>query len=134
MQILLFIFFIFNLLIFLKSTKKSKKEFYSDTFLLSPLGIYVWGDALVLAPFWMVSSFLFIFIGHENILKYILIFYIARSFYEVFYWLNHQAVKSDYNPPFFRKIKWMKPNESAILYQLMHTCVVVLGIFLFAII
>ena len=58
----------------------------------------------------------------------------ARSFYEVFYWLNHQAVKSEYNPPFFRKIKWMKANDSAILYQPIHTCFVVLGAFLFTVI
>lgn len=127
--ILLFIFLILNLFIFTKAIKKSKKEFYSDTFFLSLFGIYVWGDALILAPFWILSSMIFLFISDLNILKYILFFYSIRSFFEVIYWLNHQSVKSSYNPPFFRKFKWIKANESAILYQLFHTGIVVIGAF-----
>lgn len=124
------VFLFINLFVFLSALKKSKKEFYSDTFIFLPLGIYVLGDALILAPFWFFSSLFFFFISPLNIFRYILIFYTIRSFYEVFYWLNHQAVKSNYNPPLFRKINWIKPNESAILYQLIHTCIVVIGIFL----
>lgn len=125
-------FFILNLLVFLQAFKKVKKEFYSDVFMLVPLGIYVWGDALVLAPFWMVSSLLFLFISTEMIVKYLLFFVMARSFFELIYWLNHQSANSDFNPPLFRKLKWIKPKESAILYQLMHMCVVIFtGFFLF---
>lgn len=126
----IFIFLIINIIIFLLSIKKSKKEFYSDVFFLTPLGIYVQGDALILAPFWILSGIIFLFISITNIIKYILIFTIIRSFFEVIYWLNHQAVKESYNPPIFRKIKWIKPNESAILYQLIHTCIMVIGIFI----
>lgn len=132
--ILLFLFLIINLIVFLRSINESKIKFYSDTFFLAPLGIYVWGDALVLAPFWILSSLIFIFISQVFILKYLLIFYITRSFFEVIYWLNHQAVKSKFNPPLFRKFSWIKANESAILYQLIHTCVVIFGVFLFLII
>ncbi|PJC43986.1 MAG: hypothetical protein CO039_01125 [Candidatus Pacebacteria bacterium CG_4_9_14_0_2_um_filter_34_50] len=127
---LLAIFIVVNLTIFLRARRKSKQDFYSDTFVFFPLGIYVLGDALILAPFWLFSSIIFFFISPQNILRYIITFYTIRSFYEVFYWLNHQSVKSDYNPPLFRKIKWIKANESAILYQLIHTCIVVIGIFL----
>ncbi len=128
--ILLVIFIIINLIVFLKSIRKSKDEFYSDVFVFLPFGIYVLGDALILAPFWIFSGLLFFFLSIQNIFRYMIIFYTVRSFYEVIYWLNHQAVKSNYNPPLFRKINWIRPNESAILYQLIHTCIVVLGIFL----
>lgn len=127
---LLICLLIVNVFIFLMAKKQSKKNFYSDTFLFLPLGIYVLGDALVLAPFWIFSSIFLLFFSIQNIFKFILLFYILRSFFEIIYWLNHQSVHSDYNPPLFRKIKWIKANESAILYQLIHTCVVVIGIFL----
>lgn len=127
---LLAIILVINIFIFVMAGKKSKKNFYSDTFLFLPLGIYVLGDALILAPFWILSSLFLFFFSIENILKFILIFYTVRSFFEIIYWLNHQSVNSSYNPPLFRRIKWIKANESAILYQLIHTCIVVIGIFL----
>lgn len=127
---LILLLIIINIIALLIAIKKIKKEFYSDIFLLAPLGIYIWGDALILAPFWIISGIIFFFIPVISILKYIIIFYTARSFYEVIYWLNHQAVKDSYNPPFFRKIKSIGSNESAILYQLIHTCIVIVGIFI----
>jgi hypothetical protein len=120
-----------SVLVFFLGLKNSQKgNFYNETFLLNPLGIFVWGDALILGPFWLVSSFIFIFICPLNVLRYYLLFWAIRSFFEVIYWLNHQAVKDDYNPPMFRKIKWLKANESAILYQLMNSCQFILALFL----
>jgi len=143
------IFFIILLLIsissFIFALKKSKNnQFYSDTHLLAPLGIYVWGDGLVLAPFWMIVSLLALlqslFIKYadssSNIsaisplqaFKFFVLFHTVRSAYEVIYWLNHQSVKDDYDPPLFRNIKCLRPQESAILYQLIHMGVIVIGV------
>lgn len=128
--ITILIFALCNFFIFLLSLRKSRSnQFYSDALLLFPLGIYVWGDGLMLAPFWIISSVIFYFLSLQQILNYFLIFLIARSAFEVIYWLNHQAIGKKYNPPLFRNIKWLDAPKSAILYQLLHTCVIVIGIF-----
>jgi hypothetical protein len=38
-----------------------KGEFYRDAFVFAPFGIYVWGDALILAPFWAIAAIVFYF-------------------------------------------------------------------------
>src|SRR5690348_15002773 len=119
------IFFLIGLLSFVMGVKKSRQQqFYSDTWMLLPLGIYVWGDAIVLGPFWMASSILFSFLTPLEILRFGLFFYLVRSVYEVIYWITHQVAQKEYVPPLFRRWKWLHANESAILYQLIHMCVV----------
>jgi len=115
---------------FIALQKCKKGQFYSDTKFLIPAGIFVWGDALVLGLFWG-ASFLFLpFLPLIFAVRYVLLFGTIRNMYEVIYWIGHQYAKSTYNPPLFRKISWIKPNESAILYQVMCTCQVVIYVFL----
>lgn len=124
--LLLLVLFLLSLAVFIIALKRCREKcFYSDTHWLLPMGIFVWGDALVLAPFWLVSSVIFYFLPAVWILRYILVFFFARSFFEILYWLNHQAVKSTYEPPLFRKVGWIGAQEAAILYQVGHTCVCV---------
>ncbi len=121
-----------NFIITYTSYLKSKhNQFYTDTIILSPLGIYVWGDGLVLAPFWIASATLAILFKLTLLwlVRYHLIFWIVRSGYEVIYWLAHQAANSDYTPPIGRHTPWLKTNDARIIYQLIHTCVVVLSLF-----
>ncbi len=120
---------IFHLLILkIALNKVNKSGFYSDTPYLQWLGVFVWGDALILSPFWILSSILFFFMPIQMILRYILVFFLLRSLFEVVYWLNHQAVKSEYRPPLFRRWQQIGTNEAAILYQLINMCqAVVLG-------
>lgn len=99
--------------------------FYRDTPGAFWLGIYVWGDALILAPFWFISAGLFLVFPPLFTIRYLLLFFAVRAGYEVIYWLNHQAVKDTYRPPLFRGIKWLQVNEAAILYQLINFCLVV---------
>ena len=111
------------------AVKKSRSgSFYQDTHWLSFLGIYVWGDALILAPFWLLSAGLFLFFSQVEVIRYFLLFLVVRSLYEVLYWITHQVAKKDYRPPLFRSIKWLGANEAAILYQLLHMCLVILGV------
>jgi hypothetical protein len=102
-----------------------KGKFYSDTPFLFPLGIYVWGDALVLAPTWGIVSLFAYSRPNVQIFSIYLLFMGLRSFFEVIYWLLHQFSGKSYNPPLFRNVGWIKQNEVAILYQLLHTLVVV---------
>lgn len=130
---------IFSLLtagIFFRSiTKVRSGKFYSDTPELFWMGVYVWGDALVLAPAWtlgLLSAAIF-GLNPVQMLQWVLLFLLARSFFEVMYWLNHQAVKAEYCPPLLRNLRSLTPDAAAITYQLAHTVVVVItaGILLF---
>lgn len=133
MMVNFFLLFIaaLSLVVFLLAYRYSKKgSFYSDTLPLTPLGIYVWGDALILAPFWLVVSSFFLISGVEPslFLRFYVLFLALRSTYEVIYWLLHQSAKSEYHPPLLRSVSWLKAQEIAILYQLFHTCIILLSL------
>ncbi|PIR62326.1 MAG: hypothetical protein COU65_03955 [Candidatus Pacebacteria bacterium CG10_big_fil_rev_8_21_14_0_10_42_12] len=120
-----------SLITFVLAYKFSKRgSFYSDTLFLTPLGIYVWGDALILAPFWFLVSTTFLISSAEMslFLRIYVLFLALRSAYEVIYWLLHQSTKSEYQPPVLRSVKWLKAQDIAILYQLFHTCIIVLSL------
>ena len=114
----------------LLSISRSKSgNFYSDTPWLLPLGIFVWGDGLILGPFWIIASIWFVFLNSIEIIRFLLLFFAIRSLYEVIYWLTHQFSSKSYQAPLFRKVRWLSPNDSAILYQLVNMCVVVMTLF-----
>ncbi len=119
---------LFSLVVTAFAIRKSPKQFYSDTPWLSPLGIFVWGDGLILGPFWTLSSILFLWFPRVMMWRYFLIFLSIRSAYEVIFWINHQVVRKEYSPPLFRRITWLSAQEAAILYQLMNTCQVILAL------
>jgi hypothetical protein len=106
---------------FLAVQKSKTDQFYSDTFWLIPLGVFVWGDGLILGPFWLISGLLFLKMSTLWILRYLLVFVAIRSSYEVVYWLNQQAANSKYQPPLFRNVSWLSAQQTAILYQLINT-------------
>ena len=107
---------------------RHSRQFYSDTFLLSWLGIYVWGDALILGPFWMMTSLFWWWYQPHGWWSFYVIFLIGRSAYEVIYWLNHQAADKTHRPPLLRNWSKLGSQELAICYQLAHFCVVVIGL------
>lgn len=125
----LFVFACLNLLIFFRALHFVKKGgFYTNTHWLVPIGIFVWGDALVIAPFWVLMSILGLWLTPLNILRFVLLFYAIRSAYEVVYWINHQVAQRDYMPPFLQRFAWLKPNDAAIVYQLLTMVQVVLSL------
>jgi len=120
-------------LVFLLALKRVRDgSFYGDTFWLLPLGVYVWGDALILLPFWILILLVFLWSGVSGLalIRLYLIFTAVRSAYEVVYWLLHQATKDTYKPPLLRRFTQLQPRDSAILYQLVHTCALVLAIWM----
>lgn len=120
-----------SLVVFGVAIQRCKQgHFYSDTPYLFWMGIFVWGDALVLAPFWILAALVFIVISPLLILRYVLTFFVIRAAYEVVYWINHQVVNREYMPPLLRKITWLKPMDAAILYQLLNMCQVIIGLML----
>lgn len=117
----LLITIIFSIIFAISYKKVKSDQFYSDVNpLLLVSGIFVWGDGLVLAPFWILSVCLWTILSYTPIQvgRFLLIFWIARSAYEVIYWIIKQEHQSAYIPPLFRAVKWLKPREHQILYQL----------------
>jgi hypothetical protein len=108
--------------------KVRSKQFYSDTWWLWPWGVYVWGDGLVLGPFWFLVGLIFLNISGLLQAQVIALFFALRSGYEVVYWLNHQVASRSYIPPMVRKWTHLGPNEAAIVYQLFHTAIVCLAL------
>lgn len=122
-------FSVLNLLIFYFAIRQSKAgNFYTDTPLLTLLGIFVWGDALVIAPFWALTALVGLWATPLQILRFILLFYAIRAAYEVIYWINHQVVHRDYIPPLVRRFAWLKANDAAILYQLLNMLQVIISL------
>lgn len=127
-------FIILAILISVLALRKSKQnKFYTNTFVLNPLGIFVWGDGLVLGPFWAVSGIVWwlLQLDIEWIIKYVLVFWMIRSAYEVVYWIAHQSTDADYTPPTPPFLQHLDRNEIRILYQLWHMGVVIVSLFLF---
>ena len=110
------------------ATKRAPDSFYSDTPWLLPFGIYVWGDALVLGPMWLGLGIVFFFLSPVEIIRVLTGVYGVRSAYEVVYWINHQVANRSYLPPLFRQVKWIGPEEAAILYQLIHTVQIIAAV------
>lgn len=116
-----------SVVIFFYALRQCRRgNFFGDTVGLWWLGIYVWGDALVLAPFWLISCIAFMSLSGLGIFRWLCLFFLIRAAYEVVYWLNHQAVESQYRPPFMRNTPWLPTAGSAIIYQLLAFCQVVL--------
>lgn len=132
MTLFILVSFLAALVISLYSWHKVKNDqFYSDVPQpLLAIGIYVWGDGLVIGPFWLVATLFWaiLAISPLNIVRFYLLFLIIRSTYEVMYWINHQMFERDYVPPLFRKVEWLNAEQHGILYQLLHMCLIVLAI------
>jgi hypothetical protein len=121
------VLFSLSVIVFIHGIQQSKKgNFYTDTPFLFPLGIFVWGDAIVLGLFWAVLALGSIAMSWMSILRVLFIFFALRSAFEVVYWLNQQAIHSEYMPPLFRRFHWLKAQDAAILYQLLNMCETVL--------
>lgn len=118
----------FSLISFVAILRKREGKFFMDSHFLSPFGIYVWGDALLVAPFWVILALLTLGLGFSirEFFVISLIFFLIRSLIEIQYWLYQQFQKEPFNPPLLRK--WFKPLESAILLQVWHTILVVFNL------
>lgn len=99
---IILIFGFLNFLVFLKGLHESraKKNAYGLTRILTPLGIFVWGDAVVFGIFWILASVIsYLLADWLLFLLIISIFWVIRSLGETIYWFNQQFSKINRNPP-----------------------------------
>ncbi len=107
-----------------------KKNAYGLTPYLFPAGIFVWGDILIIGPFWIVVS-LISFAGNSwNLFcLFFSVFWAVRSFGETNYWLNQQFSPLKRNPP--EKLFGYRffPDDSIwFVYQIVHQCITVFAV------
>lgn len=132
LQALLLINIVLQLTLFYFAIKKlSVDKYYRKTMtVLFPFGAYVWDDMLPISAFWVISSAILYFLNDLKLtLVLILLFFILRWFYEVFYWFFQQFHTDNTRPNDFGLKKL--PNQNIyIIYQVINLCQATLGIFL----
>jgi len=133
-QLFLLVFAFFNLLVFFKAfyESKYKKNAFGLTRPLVIIGVFVWGDAVVLGPFWTALTILsLVFKDWYLFLLFVAIFWTIRSLGEIIYWLNQQFSTLKRNP--IENLPWQSifHNDSVwFVHQVIWQCVMVASLVL----
>ncbi len=122
----------FNLIIFILAFNacSKRKNAYGETPFFYPLGMYVWGDALVFSFFWATAASISLYL-HDWILFWLIfsVFWLVRSIGETVYWLNQQfspIIRYDIERLPARRIFH---NDSVwFIFQIMNQCLTVVTI------
>lgn len=105
--------FLYAMLTFIAGYVKTIKNRnpYGHAFWFLPLGVFVWGDALVFGLFWMIATAGIWLWGSWQVLAFIYsLFWLIRSLGEVQYWLLVQ----------FSSVK-REPAENHVLFPLIKS-------------
>src|SRR5215475_6501622 len=74
---------------FIESHRREKV--HHETILLFPLGIFVWGDAVVFGMFWFLTAAVSLLLADWTLFLLIIsVFWLVRSLGETFYWFHQQ--------------------------------------------
>ncbi len=127
-----FVILIFSLIAFIKGLDQSVKKNNSngETPHLVWLGIFVWGDGIIIGPFWFISSLFAFFLKDWYLfLLLVSVFWVVRSLGETYYWLNQQFVKNNSN--YYQKLtgyRFFKNDTILFIYQIIWQCISVISI------
>lgn len=126
--------FVLSLIIFvlgLIKTIKDKKAFFPTPYLFF-LGIFVWGDAVILGLFWMIFFLSTYFLKNYFLFLFIVsLFWLVRSLGEIIYWLNQQFSPLKRNPPEKLFGYFIFKNESIwFAYQIFWQLILIISIIL----
>jgi len=107
-----------------------KKNAFGLANYLSFLGIFVWGDSIILGPFWTLVCMITLLLNDWYLfLLSISLFWSVRSWGEVTYWLNEQFADKHRNPP--QTLKFSKLFQSDAIwfvYQLFWQVILVVSL------
>ena len=79
---------------------RRKKNAYRETPFLFLAGIFVWGDAVIFGPFWIIAAFWCYWMKDWVLFVLVVaVFWVVRSLGETIYWLNQQFSTIERNPP-----------------------------------
>lgn len=121
-----------SLLVFIRGFYEVAKKHnpFGESFVLFWMGVFVWGDALVLGLFWFLVS-IFVFVLKDWILFLLIfsVFWVVRSLGEVVYWFSHQFSTVVRNPPeTLLGYRLFKNDSIWFVYQIVWQCILVLSI------
>lgn len=127
----LFVLFFFNTFLLFKSYGECQKHnAFGLTHGLGWLGMFVWGDVLVLSIFWMIMSLACILLNSWILFALIgSVFWLVRSLGETIYWFLQQFATVKRDPPESLTGYNLVKNESIwFVYQVMWQCICVVSI------
>jgi len=103
---------------------------FGQPFILFWLGIFVWGDAVILGFFWcLVSLICFLLKDWILFLLIVSVFWVVRSLGEILYWINQQFSPIIRNPPKnLLDYHWFKNDSIWFVYQVIWQCLLVISI------
>jgi hypothetical protein len=131
-QIIVILYGLQNLLAFRKGFYeiKDKNNAYGLAKHFGLLGIFVWGDALIIGPFWLIICSVILFLQDWYLFLVVFsIFWAVRSLGEIIYWLNEQFAGKNRNPPQTLKFYYfIKSDAIWFIYQLFWQCILVISI------
>lgn len=113
----------------LYEVNKNKNSF-GNTRLLFWLGIFVYGDAVVIGLFWSLASLVSVLL-HDWILfwLFVAVFWVVRSLGETIYWLNQQYSPVIRNQPKDLVGYSLFKDESIwFVYQIVWQCITVIAV------
>lgn len=131
-QLLILFYGIINFLAFLKGYYeiKDKKNPYGLAQSFGLLGIFVWGDAVVIGPFWIIISvFSLVLQDWYLFLVALSLFWVVRSAVEVVYWVFEQFTERHRNhPQTLMFYNFIKSDAIWFIYQIFWQCILVISI------
>lgn len=107
-----------------------KSNPFGEPFVLFWLGIFVWGDALILGFFWtLISIVSFLLKDWTLFLLIFSIFWVVRSFGEVTYWMHQQFSPIVRNPPeTLLGYRFFKNDSIWFAYQIFWQCILTISL------
>ena len=126
------VFGIFSLLVFFRGLREvaNKDRAFSNTRLLFWMGIFVWGDAVIIGLFWSLVSLTCILLDDWILFALIgSVFWIVRSLGETIYWIHQQYAPMIRNHPKDMVGFHLFKNDSIwFVYQIAWQCIMVVSI------
>ncbi|MDQ5951593.1 MAG: hypothetical protein QG639_874 [Patescibacteria group bacterium] len=127
----LFLLLIGNVVLFFVSkTQCARHNSFGITRKLSFLGMFVWGDVLMLAPFWIGVSILCLIL--QDWWLFLLIvsaFWLVRGIGETLYWFLQQFATVKRDPPeSLAGYRFVKNESIWFMYQVMWQCLTVISL------
>lgn len=130
-QSVIFLSALINLILFIQGYREIRKgNAFGVTTFVGWLGIFVWGDALIISLFWIIVSVLAVIVNNWYLfLLSFSLFWVVRSLGEVIYWLNEQFATQHRNPPHTLNFyKLYKSDAVWFVYQIFWQCILVFAL------
>lgn len=132
MEQFLILFLIYSCIGLLYSLYQTRVEnnYFGLSYILIPLGAFVWTDGVVFGLFWTVASVILLILNQFFIsLLVFSLFWTIRSAGEITYWFLEQFASRKRNPPASLLLYRFFPNESVwIVMQILWQCILVISL------